>query len=264
MTLTLGGPGVACSASTVRRLAAGELSGEAARRAEAHLGGCARCQATARELTEERAALAAELPFDRFAAGVAERLATGVAGRQATGAAAGAAPDPARLATARPAWRRALPLALAAALALGVAAPLLGRLAAGRGPLAPDDATRVKGGAAATLWLREAGGARPLEPGEPIPAGGALRLALAPAGRGFAAAALRDEDGVALLLAGPADEAGQAFEWTGRRGELVVVYDDAPVDGAALVERLRRGGPAAAAPGPGAEVVLLPLVRSGP
>jgi anti-sigma factor RsiW len=249
MTLTLGGPGVACSSMTLRRLAAGELSADSAGRAAEHLAGCARCQATAREQEAERRALAAELPFEAFAAGVAERLATGSAAR-----------------AARPTWRRALPLALAAAVALGVAVPLVGRLARDRSGLLPaSDQTRLKGGATATLHLRERAGVRPLAPGEPIPPGGALRLALAPAGRRFAAAALLDEDGPVLLLSGPVATApGSAFEWTGRRGALVVVFDDVPVDGAALLDRLARGGAAAAAPGGAAEVVVLPLGRGTP
>lgn len=247
MSLTLGGPGVACSVTTLRRLTAGELIGEGRARAEAHLVGCARCQASAQALEEERRQLAAELPFEAFAAGVAERLA------------AGQAPQ------ARPGWRRLLPLALAASLAL-VIGPLATRLA---GP--PADAegaagtTREKGSAGATLHLRDGAGSRVLAPGEPIPPGAALRLTLSPAGHRHAAAALLDEDGPALLGAGPAAalEPG-AFEWTGRRGQLVVVYDERPVDGAALLERLRRQGSAGASPGGPAEVVLVPLSRGGP
>lgn len=249
MTLGLGGPGVACSSMTLRRLAAGELSAELAARTTAHLAGCARCQAAAREQEAERRALAAELPFEAFAAGVAERLATGLTARPA-----------------RPAWRRALPLALAAAVALGVAVPLVGRLARhGSGLLPESDLTRLKGGSTATLHLGERAGARPLAPGEAIPRGAALRLALSPAGRRFAAAALLDEDGPVLLLSGPAASApGSAFEWTGRRGALVVVFDDVAVDGAALLDRLARGGAAAASPGGAAEVLVLPLGRGAP
>jgi hypothetical protein len=246
MTLTLGGPGVACSAMTLRRLAAGELSGAARARAEAHLAGCARCQAAAREQEAERRALAAELPFEAFAAGVAERL-----------AAAGA-----RDRRPPPAWRRALPLALAASLA-AVAVPLASRLGPFEGA---GDGTRIKGRAAATLHVREGEGSRPLRPGEPVPAGAPLRLSVSPGGHAFAAAALLDEDGPALLSSGPAAP-GQltgAFEWTGRRGLLVVVVDHAPVDGEALLGRLRAGGAAAASPGGAAEVVVLPLSRSGP
>ena len=243
MTISLGGPGVACSRMTLRRLAAGELGPDAAARAADHLAGCARCQATAREQEAERRALEATLPFEAFAAGVAERLAERAV--------------PPAVAP----WRRAAPLAIAAALVVGVALPLVGRLAGQAGGLLGDD-TRLKGGAAATLHLREGAGSRPLAPGEPVPPGGALRLALSPAGHRYAAAALGDEDGAALLQVGPAAAAGGgAFEWTGRRGAVVVVFDDAPVDGAALLERLSRGGPAAASPGPPAEVVVLPLGR---
>jgi hypothetical protein len=249
MTITLGGPGVACSAMTLRRLAAGELGADAAARAAAHLAACARCRATASEQEAERRVLAEALPFEAFAAGVAERLV------------AIPAPRP-----ARPAWRRALPLALAAGVALGVAVPLLARLTQERGGLARgEDGTRQKGGADATLHLRQAEGSRRLAPGEGIPRGGALRLELKPGGHRFAAAALVDEDGPALLQAGPAAAGpGPAFEWTGRRGRLVVVFDDVPVDGAALLGRLARGGSAAASPGGEAEVVVLPLDRGGP
>jgi hypothetical protein len=246
MTLVLGGPGVACSTMTLRRLAAGELGPEARTRAEGHLHGCARCQATARELEAERRALHAELPFDAFAAGVAERLAG-----QGT--------------PARPAWRRALPMALAASLLLGVGLPTALRLSGGRGGLATDDGTRLKGAAAAALHVRDGAGSRLLAPGEPVPPGASLRLAFAPAGHRFAAAAVIDEDGPALLATGPANQApGQAFEWTGRRGQLVVVFDDRPVDGPELLSRLARGGAATAAPGPAAEVVVLPLTRDVP
>jgi hypothetical protein len=247
MTLTLGGPGVACSTMTLRRLAAGELSGEARARAEAHLAGCARCQASARGLEAERHALAAELPFEAFAAGVAERLA--VAGAPAR--------PPA------PPWRRVLPLALAASLAAVVGLPLLSRLAPIDGR---DDGARIKGSASATLHVRDGQGSRALAPGEPVPAGAPLRLAIGPAGHRYAAAVLLDEDGPALLAGGPAPPGllGGAFEWTGRRGQVVVVLDDAPVDGAALLARLRAGGAAAASPGGAAEVVVLPLSRGGP
>jgi len=250
MTITLGGPGVACSAMTLRRLAAGELTDDARARAEVHLAGCARCQAVAREQEAERGRLAAELPFETFAAGVAERL-----------AAAGA---PSR--RSRPAWRRVLPLALAASLAAVISLPLLSRL----GPIGGrDDGSRIKGATSATLHVREGRGSRALAPGEPVPAGAPLRLAIGPANHRYAAAVLLDEDGAALLAAGPAGPSasgllGGAFEWTGRSGQVVVVLDDAPVDGEALLARLRAGGAAAASPGGSAEVVLLPLSRGGP
>jgi hypothetical protein len=239
VTALLGGPGVACSAARVRRLAAGELAGEERARTEAHLAGCARCRGVARELEEERARLRQDLPFEDFAAGVAERLAR-----------TRRRPRPARL----------VGLALAAGLALfaGIPAVLqVVRDGGGRGA-----GHRLKGGAELALYVREGDVARALAPGEPVPAGAALRVGLAPAGRAFAAVALVDADGVVVLHAGEARPGvlPGAFEWTAAGdGALVLVLDDAPVDAAALADRLARGGAGAASPGGGAEVVVRPL-----
>jgi hypothetical protein len=229
----------------IRRLAAGELGGDERARTEEHLAACRRCQNVKGELAEERARVAAELPFEALAAGVAERLAR-AAGR------AGPRPSLARR------WR-GLGVALAAGVALAVAAPVVLRVARDDGA-----SERLKGGAAVTVWVREAGGARALAPGEPVPDRAALRVGLSPAGRAFAVVALVDRDGAAILHAGPA-EAGilpGAFEWTGAgEGTLVVVLDDAPIDAAALADRLARRGPGAAAPHTGAEVIVRTLRR---
>ena len=236
MTLALGGPGLGCSAMRLRRLAAGELAGEDRARAEEHLAGCARCQAAAREIEAERRDLAEALPFQEFAAGVAERLAR-----------------PER----RPLALRALPLALAAGLAVAVAAPFLLRLTR------PEDGTRVKGGASAVLFAQEGTAVRALAPGEPIPEGARLRLSLLPAGRRNAAAFLVDADGAALLYAGPAlaGPLPDAFEWTGRgTGTLLVLLSDGPLDAEALGARLEREG-AGAEPPPGAESIRIQLRR---
>ena len=239
MTLALGGPGVPCSSMRVRRFEAGELVGDERARTESHLAGCARCQAIQRELVRERALLARDLPFEALAAGVAERL-------------------------ARPAERRrpgrAFGLALAAGIAAAVAVPALLQTRT------RDDAGyRLKGGAELTVYARGGEAAHALLPSEAVPPGAALRIALAPAGRRFAAVALVDGDGAAVLYSGPAT-AGVlpgAFEWTGDgEGALVAVLDDAPVDAEALAARLSRGGPGAASPGGGAEVVVRPLRRS--
>lgn len=243
---SLGGPGVACSAMRVRRLAAGELAGDDRARTEAHVSGCARCRETERELAAERARLEADLPFEAFAAGVAERLAV-------------ARPPP------RPARTfRLAGLALAAGIAAAVAVPVAVRMGSGRD--GGGGGFRLKGGAEVELWAGAPEGARALAPGEPVPPGVPLRVGLAPGGRRFAAIALVDADGVAVLHAGearPGPVAG-AFEWTGEgEGTLVAVLDDRPVDGAALAERLERGGIAAASPGGTAEVVVRPL-RRGP
>src|SRR5216684_5029577 len=70
-----GGPGTACSAMRVRRLVAGELQGTDRERTQQHVDGCARCQSVLTELADERARLARDVPFEAFAAGVAEKLA---------------------------------------------------------------------------------------------------------------------------------------------------------------------------------------------
>jgi anti-sigma factor RsiW len=227
----------------VRRLAAGELSGEDRARTEAHVAGCARCQATVAELAAERARVEADLPFETFAAGVAERLA--------------AAPP-------RPRRRlRAAGLALAAGVAVALAVPALLRL----GPERSEPGFRVKGGAELSVWVPGPGpgDARALAAGEPVPRGAALRVGRPAGPHRFAAVALVDGDGAAVLYAGTAAPGPLpgAFEWTGAGdGTLVAVLDDRPVDGPALAARLSRGGVAAASPGGGAEVVVRPLRRS--
>lgn len=236
MTLALGGPGLGCSAMRLRRLAAGELSGDERARAEEHLAGCARCQATAREIEAERRELAEALPFQEFAAGVAERLAR-----------------PER----RPRTLRALPLALAAGLAIAVAAPLVLRLTR------PEDGSRPKGAASAVLFAQEGTAVRALAPGEAVPEGARLRLSLLPAGRRDAAVFVVDADGVALLYQGPAlpGPLPDAFEWTGGgAGTLLVLFSDGPLDAGALAARLGREG-AGARPPPGAEAIRVPLRR---
>jgi hypothetical protein len=225
----------------VRRLLAGELAAAERERAEEHLASCSRCQAAREEILEEGRALSRTMPFDQFAAGVAERMARR---------------------PARP-WRRALAPALAAGLALAVGVPLVWRIAERADG---EGAIRAKGGASLGLFVQEPAGARMLAAGEPVPAGALLRPELHPGAWRQAALALVDRDGVAVLYAGPARPGPlpEAFEWTGggARGTLLLVLSDEPVDGASLAARLRRGDPAAP-PGRRAEVVRLPLRRPG-
>lgn len=241
MTLALGGPGVACSALRIRRLLAGELAGEERSRTADHLAACVRCQETDRLVSRERARLAVDLPFEDFASGVAERLAL-----------------PPRRARA---WRAA-GLALAAGIAIAVAIPGILRLSGGR-----EEGWRLKGTGEIAVYVSGPGGGRPLAPEEPVPAGAALRLGLPPEGGGFAAIALLDTDGVAILHAGPVEHGlvPGAFHWTGTGdGTLVAVVDRAPVDGEALARRLRQGGAASASPGGGAVVIVRPIRRGAP
>lgn len=230
--IALGGPGPGCSAMRLRRLAAGELAEPERLRLLEHLAGCARCQATRAEQAEEERLLAERLPFERFAAGVAERMA--------------APPD------APSGWRRLAPLALAATLLVALSVPFL----ASREP-AVGEGHRLKGGAGLILHADAPGGARALAPGEPVPAA-ALRAVVRPGAWKEAALLLRDEDGLALLHAGPA-RAGplpEAFHWTGREGELLLVLSQAPLSPGER-EALVAGAP----PAGKAEVVRLPLRR---
>ncbi|WP_242343990.1 zf-HC2 domain-containing protein [Anaeromyxobacter terrae] len=242
MRTELGGPGVACSITRIRRLEAGELAGDERSRTEAHLAGCARCQASARELAREREALHASLPFERFAAGVAEGLARADAPVVAP-----------RLRLLRAG------LALAAVVVALAAVPLLLRIVPG-----PDaQGWRAKGAIELTLWASEAGSVRALAAGEPVPPGASLRVGLPATGHAHAAVALVDRDGVAVLYAGPATAGavGDAFAWTGAGdGALVAVLDDRPVDVGALRARLAQRGANGAA-GAGAEVIVRPLAR---
>ena len=243
MTTALGGPGVACSLARIRRLEAGELAGDERARTEAHLAGCVRCRGSARELEREREALEASLPFDRFAAGVAEGLAR---------------------AEAPPARRRFLRagMALAALLLAAAALPLLSRLA----PRPDEEGWRAKGARELTVWASEGGRVRALRRGR---AGAARSLAAGRVprrGRAHGAVALVDADGVAILFAGTAAKGavGEAFTWTGTGdGWLVAVLDDAPVDAGALRARLERGG-VAGVDGAGDEVLVRKLMRGGP
>jgi hypothetical protein len=243
MTLDLGGPGVACSAMRVRRFEAGELHGDEHARTESHLVVCARCQATQRELVRERAIVARDLPFDELAVGVAERLAR---------------PRPHRR------HARLAGLALAAGLAAAVAVPPLLRLA-GDESRGGDAGVRLKGGAALTVYARGGAAAQPLLAAEPVPPGAALRVGLSPGGRKFAAVALLDADGAAILYAGEARTGvlPGAFEWTGTGdGTLVAVLDDQPIDAAALAARLARDGTRAADPAGRADVIVRQLRRT--
>jgi len=246
VTLSLGGPGPGCSAMRMRRLAAGEIEGAERAGLLEHVAGCARCQGMQREIAEEGRALAAALPFEDFAAGVAERLAE-------------AKPLPARTR----ALRRWVPLALAATLVAAAAVPLVSRLATPP----RDDGTRVKGGAALSVYLQQAGGARLVPQGEPIPNAARLRLALSPGKRTHAAVILLDADGAAVLYAGAATPGPlpDAFEWIGAgEATVVAVLGDQPLDADSLAARLARGG-VEAARAPGVEVVTRKLVRrNGP
>jgi len=238
MMVDLGGPGPACSAMRVRRLVAGELQGAERDRTQAHVDGCARCQAALAELADERARLTRDVPFEAFAAGVAEKLAQ---------------------AQRPPRFARWAPLAAAAALLLVVGTSLTLR------PPATDDHVLTKGGAAVALAQQTDGQVRPLRgPGDeaptPLQVGrGPIMVHLQAAGHAYVAVVLVEPQESSLVYAGAArSELPEAFEWTGtaRRATLLAVFADKPLD----AEALRRDG-AKAAP-KGADVVQVPLERT--
>ncbi|MFE8600367.1 anti-sigma factor family protein [Archangium violaceum] len=59
---------------TLRRLHAGELPGKEAEQARAHVSGCAECQELVKGLEADQARFEAQVPFERFEAGVERAL----------------------------------------------------------------------------------------------------------------------------------------------------------------------------------------------
>ena len=209
MSLDLGGPGFGCSAMRVRRLLAGELVGAEKDRTEAHVSGCARCEAMQKEILAEREALRRDVPFPQFAAAVAEKLAQ----------------RPARSFGAR--W---MSFAAAAVFLLAAGTALV---------LRPADTmtVRSKGAGSAQLFVQDARGVRELSPGEAVVPGARLLLTLHPADRKRAVAVLIEPGETSVLYDGPAVNGPlpQAFEWTGAGpATLLVVLSDAAVDAAQI------------------------------
>ena len=233
MMVDLGGPGTGCSALRVRRLTAGELQGAERDRTQQHVDGCARCQSVLRELDDERVRLARDVPFDAFAAGVAEKLAH--------------AQRPSR-------FSRWIPLAAAAALLVvvgaGVAVRQVGYVAN------TEDGLHTKGGASVQLFQKS--GAQVRQVSGRV-GSGPLMVQLEPGGHRFAAVLLVEPRDTSVLYAGAARRhLPEAFEWTGqaRRATLVAVFADKPID----ADALRQAGVKAAPKG--AEVVQVPLERA--
>ena len=190
-----------CSAIRVRRLNAGEFAGEEKEQLQQHVAGCTRCSATQREIDAERDVLLREVPFQDFAAGVAEKLAHGKPRRNWT------------------------PLALAAALLLGVSSALVLRPA-------DTDTVRSKGGATAQLFVQDASGVH-LSSGPAVADGARLRVSLHPAGKKHAKVTLVEPGETSVIYEGPAIEGPlpQAFEWTGRGdAKLRIAFDDEVVE----------------------------------
>jgi hypothetical protein len=230
----LGGPGPACSALRVRRFVAGELEGVERERMQAHLEGCARCQAALRDIEDERARLVRDVPFEQFAAGVAEKLAQPAAARRT--------------------WRKFVPLAAAAALLIGIG---IGR---GGHEGKEDDGRRTKGGTSTRLYEKVGADVVAVGP-DGIVGNGALQLVLASPDRPQAVMLLVEGKDASILYAGPAKDARAPFEWVGSMDSatLVTVLFDHPLDAEAVRRAVAEHG-AAGAPA-GAEVIARPIVR---
>ncbi len=238
-----------CSALRVRRLVAGELSVAESVAAEEHLAGCAKCRGTRAEVEGEQRALVEAVPFEAFAAGVAEKLAR-----------AEPRPRPSRIPRFRHLTLGAGALAAAAAVFMLVTvtehAPLE--------PATPAAGTRTKGGAALSVFAVRAARTFALHEGEPSEQGDRLLPSLEPAGHAFALVALVEPGEISVLFKGTA-RAGplpEAFEWTGSvtHARIAAVYADAPLDEAAVVAALRGDNAAALA---GVQVVFHALERKG-
>ena len=281
----LGGPkstaAQTCSALRVRRLLAGELSVDESVAAEAHLAACAQCRETRAEVEGEQRALAEAVPFEAFAAGVAEKLAH----EQELDR------EPARVRTRPlvkpvPRWSRilggvaAIPVWAAMCFFVfkvaseespfrrtqgGLWYRIVGEPTDNLGALRKlEESRRTKGGASVTVFAVRAARTFALHEGEPSEQGDRLLPSLEPAGHAFALVALVEPGEVSVLFKGPA-RAGplpEAFEWTGSvtHARIAAVYADAPLDEAAVVAALRgdKAGELA-----GAQVVFHALERRG-
>ena len=268
------GATAACSALRVRRWLAGELTADEAKLAEAHVAGCARCQAVGAEVEHERAELVRSITFEDFATGVAEKLAV----------AAPEAPPPSILArpskpSIPPGWRqgvtwRALNVAASLAFIAGMAGVLwqsAQHLPSGQdpsggpaggldfGPTTPLhdwQRLRTKGGAGLGVFALRAARSFSLREGEKAQAGDRLLPALEPGGHSHVVVLLVEPGEVSVLYRGPArgGPLPEAFEWTGsgREARLVAVYADGPLAAEAVMAAVKAGR---VAEGQGVEVV---------
>ena len=227
---------------TLRRLHAGELAAAEAARAQAHAAGCETCAQALRGFDDAQARFEAEVPFERFEAGVERALQ-----RQR------------RQDTARPPPRRwvATTVAIAASLLVVVLVrPLLSPKSTA--PTAPGGLglNRLKGGAAAELRIggglgpqREAtpGTPEPLEPGERVMLGykaGTHRYVAALSVDAIGEVSPLHPESGASAPVGPGSEQQwlpSGWEFTGSGVERVIlVLSDEPLPMDTLAEAARR------------------------
>lgn len=221
---------------TLRRLSAGELAAAEAARVRAHATACAACGATLRGLEKEQTAFEAQVPFERFEAGV-ERAVQ----RQRRS-------ESFRVPPRR--WVATTVAMAASVLVVFLARPLLNP--PGRGP----GLNGLKGGAVAELRIGGGPGPQreartdtpePLEPGERVMLGyradGHRYVAAVSVDAIGEVTPLHPESGDSLPVAPGADMQWLPDSWelTGSGAERVVlVLTDAPLSMQALVDATRR------------------------
>jgi hypothetical protein len=214
---------------TLRRLHAGELAGTESQQARTHVSACMECSRVLKGLETEQARFEAELPFERFEAGV-ERTLRGPS----------SVPSRPRL--------NGMLVAVAATVLLAVAVrPLLSQ----------TPTNRLKGGATAELRIGGDGmPQRPVAPGatETLAQGERVRIGYAAGEHRYVLAVSVDETGEVTALypvMGPSlpVEAGAGTHWlpdsvafSGAGLErVVVVLSDEPLEVEAVLEAARRG-----------------------
>lgn len=209
---------------TLRRLHVGELPTDEATRTRTHVAECERCGAVLRQAEETQRQFEAEMPFERFEAGV-ERAAERARKRQLFGS-----PSRAR-------WVGPLVAVAATVLVVVAVRPLLAT--------DPGSGVRIKGGAVAELRIGGADGAQRVgnpESPEPLAPGERVRLGYTPDTRGYVLALSVDATGEVTPLYPETGEslpveAGTGMHWlpdslefTGAGAErVVVVLSDAPI-----------------------------------
>ncbi len=228
---------------SLRRLRADELAGEETARIREHLESCAHCRARLRAFDEEQRRFEAEIPFDRFSAGVTRAIRR---------------PHHAEAPRAR--WLYPA-VGLAAAVALMVVTPGLVQQFGDTGQSIPLN--RVKGGAEMALRIAGSGGhpqrTASAETPEPLGPGERVRIGYKSGGYGWVLAVSIDADGQVTPLY---PEEGQSLpvepdpaelfflpgslEFTGRGAErVVVVLSDEPLEVDAVAAAAQRAFDAA-------------------
>ncbi|HZH18537.1 MAG TPA: ACP synthase [Archangium sp.] len=230
---------------TLRRLHAGELPGKESEQAREHVSGCAECQRILKGLEANQARFEAEVPFERFEAGVERVL------------------NKPKTQTSRP-LRNGVLVALAASVLLVVLV---------RPMLSNPPTNRLKGGASAELRIGGGGPQRGVLPGdtEELEPGEKVRLAYVSGPYRYVLAVSVDEEGEVSELYAQGGmslpvEAGPGRHWlpdsvvfTGSGHERVVmVLSERPLRVEAVQASARRAWEAA-----GGKVEAMTTLDSG-